>query len=549
MKSDIVSRRWNGQKRRTGGEIRPVSELEQQMENRRKKRDELRAAGVDPYPASVDYDMEPDRVHEEYADRQAEDLEGAGIRLAVPGRVRAIRKHGKTSFVDLHGGDAKLQVMIRRGQLDDESALILDSLDLGDHLLAAGLLMRTRSGELTILADGLRILAKAVRPLPEKWHGLADVEQRYRKRYLDLLVNPESRSAFEIRAKTISCLRRRFDALDFLEVETPMMQTLAGGAAARPFETHHNALDLKLYLRVAPELFLKRLLVGGIHRVYEINRNFRNEGISTQHNPEFTMLEFYWAYSDYRKLMDFTEELLTAVVEEVLGETSVEYRGHRIEFAGSWTRLTVREALVLHAGVDERVLDHVADLASIFRERQIPLPSIIDRPDHPVLVSGGADAFRERHPDLDFPGEWYGYLLMELFEAAVEEKLVQPTFITDYPVEVSPLAKNSSRDSRFVERFELYIAGMEIANAFSELNDPEMQAKRFRQQLEARDAGDLEAHRFDSDYIEALQHGMPPAGGEGIGIDRLTMLLADSPSIRDVILFPLLRPESSGDGT
>jgi lysyl-tRNA synthetase class 2 len=548
MKSDIVSPHCNGGRRRTGEEIQAVSELEQQVENRRKKRDELRATGIEPYPASVDYDMEPERVHEQFSGRDAEDLETASIRLAVPGRVRAIRKHGKTSFVDLHGGDAKLQVMLRRGQLDDEGALVLEALDLGDHVLASGLLIRTRTGELTILADGLRILAKAVRPLPEKWHGLADVEQRYRKRYLDLLVNPESRRAFEIRARTISCLRRRLDGLGFLEVETPMMQTLAGGAAARPFVTHHNALDLELFLRIAPELFLKRLLVGGFHRVYEINRNFRNEGISTQHNPEFTMLEFYWAYSDYRKLMDFTEDLLTGVAEEVLGKAAFEYRGQPIDFAGSWTRLTVREALAVHAGVDEGLLDHVADLSAVFHDRHIPLPAVVDRPEHPVLTCGSARLFRERHPDLDYPRKWYGYMLMELFEAMVEEKLVQPTFITDYPVEVSPLAKSCRDDARFVERFELYVAGMEIANAFSELNDPEMQASRFRQQLEARDAGDLEAHRFDSDYIEALQHGMPPAGGEGIGIDRLIMLLADSPSIRDVILFPLLRPESSGDG-
>jgi len=522
-----------------------VSELEQQIENRRRKCAELREAGIDPYPSHVDYDMEPQSVHVRYGERESAELEEGKLSLRVPGRVRALRKHGKTSFLDLHDGVEKLQVMVRRDRLTEDAAAVLDGLDLGDYLLASGLLIRTRSGELTIAADDLTLLAKSMRPLPEKWHGLADVETRYRKRYLDLAVNPNSRLVFEMRARSIAYLRANLDRLGFLEVETPMMQTLAGGAAARPFVTHHNTLDLELYLRIAPELFLKRLLVGGLHRVYEINRNFRNEGISTQHNPEFTMLEFYWAYSDYRKLMDFTQELLSGLTSAVLGEPAVEWKGTRIEMAGPWQRYTVQEAISAHLDVGIERLDHLTDLAALFRERDIALPTAVSDPQHPALAAADSRELQRTHPDLEVPAKWFGHMLMELFEATVEEQLVQPTFITDYPVEVSPLAKSCDADSRFVERFELYIGGMEIANAFSELNDPAVQAQRFEQQIAAREAGDLEAHRFDADYVEALQHGMPPAGGEGIGIDRLTMLLSGSPSIRDVILFPLLRPETS----
>ncbi|MDH3255412.1 MAG: lysine--tRNA ligase, partial [Acidobacteriota bacterium] len=497
-----------------------MSELEQQIENRRRKAIELRREGIDPYPARVEYDLEPAAVNAQHEQRDAADLEQAQLHLRVPGRVKALRKHGKTAFLDLHGGGEKLQVMVRRAQLPAAGVAVLDGLDLGDYVLAAGLLIRTRTGELTIAAENLQLLAKAVRPLPEKWHGLADVETRYRKRYLDLAVNPETRRTFELRARAIAYLRSRLDRLGFLEVETPMMHILAGGAAARPFVTHHNALDLDLYLRIAPELFLKRLLVGELHQVYEINRNFRNEGISTQHNPEFTMLEFYWAYSDYLKLMDFTEELLSGLTEEILGESVLEWSGNRIEMGGRWRRHTVREAIATYGDEPLENLDHVADLAAALRRREMSLPAAIGDLEHPVLMSADAEEYRRQKGDMDFPGEWYGYLLMALFEATVEEHLVQPTFITDYPVEVSPFAKTCAEDSRFVERFELYIGGMEIANAFSELNDPAIQALRFRQQLAARDAGDIEAHRYDADYVEALEHGMPPAGGEGIGIDR-----------------------------
>ncbi len=524
-----------------------MSELEQQIENRRRKRDRLRDGGLEPYPARLEYDLEPVDVHSRYADRSAEELEAAELALRVPGRVRAVRKHGKTSFVDLHGGGAKVQVMVRRGGLDETSEAVFGELDLGDYVLASGQLIRTRTGELTIQARGLATLAKAMRPLPEKWHGLADVEARYRKRYLDLIVNDETRATFEARARVIRYLREQLDARGFLEVETPMMQALAGGAAARPFVTHHNALDVDLYLRIAPELYLKRLLVGGLHRVYEINRNFRNEGISTRHNPEFTMLEFYWAYSNYERLMDFTEELLSGLADAVLGSPTLEWKGQRIEMLPPWPRYSVVDAIVEYAGVPREELEHPAGVARALRERELSWPVQIDNTEHPVLAALSIEAYEGEHGGLEIPGHWYGYLLMELFEATVEERLVRPTFITDYPVAVSPFAKTRPDDPRFAERFELYIGGMEIANAFSELNDPEVQAERFRAQLEARASGDDEAHRFDADYVEALEHGMPPAGGEGIGIDRLVMLLTGSPSIRDVILFPQLRPEAASD--
>lgn len=521
-----------------------MSELEQQIENRRGKRDQLRAGGVEPYPSRVDYDLEPSEVHERFEERSAEELEQAGLTLRVPGRVRAVRKHGKSTFLDLHDGAAKMQVMARSAALDEDSASIVSDLDLGDYALVAGPLMRTRTGELTIAATEVTLLAKALRPLPEKWHGLADVEARYRKRYLDLVVNSDSRKAFEIRARAISYLRDAFDRRGFLEVETPMMQPMAGGAAARPFVTHHNALDLELYLRIAPELYLKRLLVGGMHRVYEINRNFRNEGISTRHNPEFTMLEFYWAYSDYRKLMDFTETVLSEMTVELLGEPTLNWQGHLIEMLPPWPRYSVRQAICEFEGVDDDRLDHAADVAAELKRRDIPWPVQVSDPGHPVLTCGSREAFEADHAGVEIPSGLYGFLLIKLFEATVEERLIRPTFITDYPVAVSPFAKAVPGDPRFVERFELFIGGMEIANAFSELNDPEVQAERFRAQLEARESGDDEAHRFDEDYVLALEHGMPPAGGEGIGIDRLAMLLTDSQSIRDVILFPLLRPEA-----
>ncbi len=497
-----------------------MSELESQIENRRRKRAELDAAGIDAYPPEAAHDLEPTGVRERYGGLSGEALDQTPVELAVPGRVRALRSHGKTAFMDLHDGLDKLQVMVRRPQLDEGSATVLENADLGDYVWARGRMMRTRTGELTLLAEELRMLSKALRPLPEKWHGLADVEERYRRRYLDLIVNPETRAIFEMRAKFVQGLRNALNDRGFLEVETPMMQPLPGGAVARPFVTHHNALDLELYLRVAPELYLKRLLVGGLHRVYEINRNFRNEGVSTQHNPEFTMLEFYWAYVDFRHLMDFTEQTLAGLTEEVTGGTQLRWKGHELDLAPPWNRMTVVEAASHYSGTPIGQLDSLEGIENAL-----------------------ADAGLERPANHD-----YGHALMALFEATAEGHLLQPTFITQLPVEVSPLSKQNREDPKFTDRFELYIGGMEIANAFTELNDPDVQAARFRQQLAAREQGDAEAHRFDEDYLRALEHGMPPAAGEGIGIDRLTMLLTGSESIRDVILFPLLRPETRSDG-
>ncbi len=521
-----------------------MSELESQIENRKQKKRALEEQGVKPYPTRVVYDLEPFQVHQQYHEQSAEDLQEAAIELRVPGRVRAVRRHGKTSFVDLHDGRTKLQVMVRHPQLDEAATRVFEHLDVGDYLVVGGALIRTRTGELTLQAAAAEVLAKAVRPLPEKWHGLTDVESRYRRRYLDLLFNEESRRVFEVRAALVDGLRSFLKRHDFLEVETPMMQSIPGGAAARPFVTHHNALDIDLYLRIAPELYLKRLLVGGIHRVFEINRNFRNEGISTQHNPEFTMLEFYWAYSDYEQLMDFTEEMVLELAREILGGESVEWQEDSIELTRPWQRLTIKQAIARYGDVEPDRLEHLADLAAIFASRELPWPVVVKDAAHPVLTAGSRAAFESDHPDAEVPEGWYGRFLMELFESVAEEHLVAPTFITEYPVEVSPFAKRSDEDPRFTERFELYMGGMEIANAFTELNDPEIQADRFRRQLEARQLGDDEAHRFDHDYVRAMEHGMPPAGGEGIGIDRLTMLFSGSSSIRDVILFPLLRPEA-----
>ena len=493
-----------------------MSELEAQIRNRRAKRDRLRERGVDPYPTRAAYDLEPSAICQRYGGLSAEQLDEAGVLLRVPGRVRAHRTHGKAAFLDISdAAGAKVQVLLRRNQVGEETWWLLSQLDIGDYVLAKGQLIRTRTGQLTVMADRLELLAKATRPLPEKWHGLADREERYRRRYLDLLNSPASRRRFVIRSRAIAAIRRFLLDLDFLEVETPMMQTIPGGAAARPFVTHHNALDLDLYLRIAPELYLKRLLVGGLHRVFEINRNFRNEGISTQHNPEFTMLEFYWAYSDYEQLMDVTEQLLAAVVGDAGGGAATcTFRGHEIDFTPGWPRYSVRDSLIEIGGLDAAAVNDESTLAA-------------------ELASHG-----EAEPKS--PG--YGNLLMALFDRLVEPKLIQPTFIHDYPIEVSPFAKLTADDSRFTERFELFVGGMEIANAFTELNDPDAQAERFRQQLAARESGDDEAHRFDRDYVEALQYGMPPAGGLGLGIDRLVMLLTDAQSIRDVILFPLLRP-------
>ena len=495
-----------------------MSELDEQIQNRREKRQRLAAAGIAPYPHRFEWDLEPFGVCMAYGDRTVEELEAAAVRLRVPGRVRAIRQHGKSAFLDIHDGKLKLQLLIRRDGLGEAGQRVLDNLDLGDVVGAAGVLIRTRTGELSLKVDELTLLAKALRPLPEKWHGLADVEARYRQRYLDLATNEESREVFEVRAALVKGMREFLDTHGFLEVETPMMQVIPGGAAARPFKTHHNTLDMELYLRIAPELFLKRLLVGGIPRVYEINRNFRNEGISTRHNPEFTMLEFYWAYADYRDMMDLTEELLSGLAEvarRLQHKERITWQERPIELARPWPRLTMREAIARFADVPTERLETAESVRAVLEEKGLEIPA----------------------------GGTYGHLVMGLFEETVEEHLFAPVFITEHPTDVSPLAKQRPDDPRFTERFELYIGGMEIANGFSELNDPDVQAERFRQQVAARATGDAEAHPYDADYVRALEHAMPPAAGIGIGVDRLTMLLTDRQSIRDVILFPLMRPE------
>ena len=496
-----------------------MSELDEQIQNRREKRQRLAEAGISPYPHRFEWDLEPTGVKQQYGEKTAEELEALGLKLRVPGRVRSIRRQGKLVFSDIHDGREKLQLFIRLADLSETGQKVIESLDLGDIVGATGTLMRTRAGELSLKVDDLQMLSKAVRPLPEKWHGLADIETRYRQRYLDLATNEESRRVFEVRAAVVKGIREFLDARGFLEVETPMMQVIPGGATARPFKTHHNALDIDLYLRIAPELYLKRLLVGGIPRVYEINRNFRNEGISTRHNPEFTMLEFYWAYADYRQMMDLTEELISGLAERartLLGRDQLTWEGQPIDLARPWKRLTLREAITHYAGVEPERLESKESVRAVLEEKGLEIP----------------------------PGGTYGHLLMGLFEDTVEEHLFAPVFITEHPTDVSPLSKQRPDDPRFTERFELYIAGMEVANAFSELNDPDVQAERFRQQVAAREAGDAEGHLYDADYVRALEHAMPPAAGIGIGIDRLTMLLTDRQSIRDVILFPLMRPEA-----
>ncbi|HTQ80027.1 MAG TPA: lysine--tRNA ligase [Thermoanaerobaculia bacterium] len=501
-----------------------MSELDEQIENRRAKRQQLAERGIATYPHRFDWDAEPTDIRARHGERTAEELEVEKIHLRVPGRVRAIRTQGKIVFADLSDGRQKLQLFIRLNQLPENARAVLDNLDLGDLVGASGTLLRTRLGELSLAVEDLTLLAKALRPLPEKWHGLADVETRYRQRYLDLATNPESRQVFEVRSAIVKGIRAFLDERGFLEVETPMMHLIPGGAAARPFITHHNALDLDLYLRIAPELFLKRLLVGGIPRVYEINRNFRNEGISTRHNPEFTMLEFYWAYADYQQMMDLTEELVGELAEtarRIQGKESLTWEGRPIDFAARpWARLTMRQAVVELGEVEPPVVDSAAALRAELLRRGLPLP----------------------------PDERYGHLLVALFEAVAEPRLFAPTFITEFPVEISPLAKQRTDDPRFTERFELFLGGVESANGFSELNDPDVQAQRFKEQVALRAKGDAEAHLYDADYVRALEHGMPPAAGIGVGIDRLTMLLTDRQSIRDVILFPLMKPEAEPRG-
>jgi lysyl-tRNA synthetase, class II len=494
----------------------------EQIVVRRKKLGALRERGTNPYPNDFRPDHTTAEVHAHFGGLGEPELSAAPM-VTVGGRIVGRRDFGKAGFLHIQDRCGRIQVHARRDRLGDELFEVYQLLDLGDVIGLSGRPFRTRTGELTIEAATLSLLAKSLRPLPEKWHGLQDVEARYRQRYVDLIVNPEARRIFEVRAQVIRCIREFLVARGYLEVETPMMQAIAGGAAARPFITHHNALDLDLYLRIAPELYLKRLVVGGFERVFELSRVFRNEGLSTEHNPEFTLLEFYQAYANYEDLMTLTEEMLVGLAWKVTGGTTLSYRGHTLDLTPPWPRRSMVELVGEKAGVAaERLL---AD-DTVLRE------------------------LAERTGGMERPGMSSGELLCLVFERLVEPELVQPIFVCQFPVEVSPLARRNAEDARFVDRFELYMARHEVANAFSELNDPEDQRSRFTQQLQARAAGDEEAHAMDEDYIRALEHGLPPTAGEGIGIDRLVMLLTGATSIREVILFPQLRPQlRPEDGT
>ena len=491
-----------------------------QIVQRRANLEELKKLGIDPYPRKFDVQATIEQVVAAHGEKTGEQLEAEQPRTRTAGRIVGIRSFGKANFLVLSDGKARLQVYIRQDSLPERDFQVFKLLDFGDWVGVDGRLFRTRTNELTIWASQLQFLAKCLLPLPEKWHGLQDIEIRYRQRYLDLIVNPDSRRVFEVRSRVVTAIREFLISRGFLEVETPMMQPLAGGALARPFTTHHNALDMKLYMRIAPELYLKRLTVGGIEKVFEINRNFRNEGISTQHNPEFTMLEFYWAYADYHDLMQLTEEMFAFVATKAAGTDEVAFGEHRISFKAPFRRLSLREG--------------ARAAASRKLGRDVTLDELRAR-------DGAESLARALHVEIT-PGMGPGKITAEIFEALCEDELIQPTFVYDFPTEVSPLSKQNPDDPDTVERFELYAGGFELANAFSELNDPAEQRRRFEDQLKSKAGGDEEAHAMDEDYIRALEFGMPPAGGEGVGIDRLVMLLTNSPSIRDVILFPLMRP-------
>jgi lysyl-tRNA synthetase class 2 len=489
------------------------------LKQRRANFEALTQLGVEPYPRSFARTDTIEQLVSAHGGKTHDELEASHVTTTTAGRVLAIRSFGKANFLVISDGRARIQVYIRKDSLSERDFAIFKLLDFGDFVGVEGRLFRTKTNELTIWASRLEFLVKCFIPLPEKWHGLTDVEIRYRQRYLDLIVNPDSRRVFEVRSRVLAAIRTFLNRRSYLEVETPMMQPIAGGALARPFVTHHNALDMQLFLRIAPELYLKRLTVGGIERVYEINRNFRNEGISTQHNPEFTMLEFYQAYSDYQDLMVMTEEMLSFVAREAIGTDQIAFGELQISLAPPYRRVSLREG-ARHAAAEKLGMPvSDADLRT------------------PDTVAGIA-----RRIGLEVLPAWGpGKIATDIFERLNEDTLIQPTFVYDFPTEVSPLSKQKPDDPDTVERFELYIASFEVANAFSELNDPAEQRRRFEAQLAGRAAGDLEAHAMDEDYIRALEYGLPPTAGEGVGIDRLVMLLTNSPSIRDVILFPLMR--------
>jgi lysyl-tRNA synthetase class 2 len=482
---------------------------------RRAKLNALREAG-NAFPNDFRRDAIAGELHAEYDQKDNDLLEASPVRVKVAGRLMAKRVMGKASFAQLQDMSGRIQLFLQRETLPEGVYQDFKGWDIGDIVGAEGVLFKTRTGELSIKTESIRILTKSLRPLPEKFHGLADQETRYRQRYIDLIMNEVSRETFRMRTRIVQYIRQYLNDRNFLEVETPMMQAIPGGATARPFTTYHNALDMDLFLRIAPELYLKRLVVGGYERVYEINRNFRNEGLSTRHNPEFTMLEFYQAYVDYHDLMDLTEDLLVGMATDLLGTTSIDYQGERFDFGRPFRRMTLRDS-ILHFN---------PGLAS---------GDVDDPGSARALATSLGIALKDSYG--------LGKIQVEIFEKTVEERLVDPTFITAYPTEVSPLARRNDDNPFISDRFEFFVGGREIANGFSELNDAEDQAERFRRQVEEKAAGDLEAMHYDADYIRALEHGMPPTAGEGIGIDRLVMLFTDSPSIRDVLLFPHMRPE------
>jgi lysyl-tRNA synthetase class 2 len=488
----------------------------EQAAQRRAKLTALRDRG-NPYPNDFRRSAWTAELHASYSEQSSESLEAQAVPVAIVGRMMSRRIMGKASFAHIQDGSGRLQLYVRRDDLPEGVYAEFKKWDLGDIVAASGTVFKTKSGELSVKVDALRLLTKSLLPLPEKHHGLTDQEIRYRQRYLDLMINEHTRETFRKRSRIIDYIRRFFIARDFLEVETPMMQTIPGGAVARPFVTHHNALDMQLYLRVAPELFLKRLVVGGFERVFEINRNFRNEGVSTRHNPEFTMLEFYQAYADYVDFMVLTEDLARGLAREICGGEHISYQGADIDFSKPFERMTVKESILrFNPNITAEILDDEKAARKAAADLGIALED----------------------------GHGLGKVWIEIFEKTVEHRLVDPTFITAYPVEVSPLSRRSDADAFVADRFEFFVAGREMANGFSELNDPDDQEARFRAQAANRAAGDEEAMYYDEDYIRALEYGLPPAAGEGIGVDRLVMVFTDSASIRDVLLFPLMRSES-----
>jgi lysyl-tRNA synthetase class 2 len=496
-----------------------MSSQDEQIAQRRANLNAIAQLGVEVYPRTFERRDTISQLVARYGSRTHDELEAERPETITAGRILAVRSFGKANFLVVSDGLAKVQIYVRQDALPALDFQVFKLLDFGDWIGVEGRLFRTKTNELTIWASRLHFLSKCLLPLPEKWHGLTDVEIRYRQRYLDLIVNPDSRRVFETRSRVINAVRGFMTARGYLEVETPMMQPIAGGALARPFVTHHNALDMQLYLRIAPELYLKRLTVGGLERVFEINRNFRNEGISTEHNPEFTMMEFYETYADYQALMTMTEELVATVAHESIGTDQITFGDHQISLAPPFARLSLREGA--REAASRRLTREVS-------ERDVR---------NLETVTGLAGQLGVETKE----GEGPGRIVVSIFEALCEDRLIQPTFVYDFPTEVSPLSKQKRDDSDTVERFELYIGGFEVANAFSELNDPDEQRRRFEAQLADRARGDLEAHAMDEDYIRALEYGLPPTGGEGVGIDRLVMLLTNSSSIRDVILFPLMR--------